>query len=34
MSVSVGFNPPIGIVVTNILSDIGIYSFLVIVIGN
>jgi hypothetical protein len=34
MSVSIGFNPPIGIVVTNVLLDVRIHSFLVIVIGN
>ena len=34
MSVSTGFNPSIGKVVTNVLLDIRIYSFLVVVIGD
>jgi hypothetical protein len=34
MSVLIGFNPSIGKVVTNILLDIGIHSFLVVVIGD
>ena len=34
MSVSTSFNPSIGKVVTNVLSDVGIHSFLVVVIGD
>jgi hypothetical protein len=34
MSVSIGFNPSIGIAVINVLSDVGIHSFLVVVIGD
>jgi hypothetical protein len=34
MSISIGFNPSISTVVTNVLSDVGIHSFLVVVIGH
>jgi hypothetical protein len=34
MSISVGFNSSIDIVVTNILLDVGVNSFLVVVIGD
>jgi len=34
MSISIGFNPSIGIAVANVLSDVGIHSFLVVVIGD
>ena len=34
MSVSTGFNPSIGKAVANVLSDVRIHSFLVVVIGD
>jgi hypothetical protein len=34
MSISVGFSSSIDIVVTNILLDVGVNSFLVVVIGD
>ena len=34
MSVSTGFDSSIGKVVTNVLSDVRIHSFLVVVIGD
>jgi hypothetical protein len=33
MSVSIGFNPSIGTAVANVLSDVRVHSFLVIVTG-
>jgi hypothetical protein len=33
MSVSTGFDPPTGKAVTNVLSDVGIHSFLAVVTG-
>jgi hypothetical protein len=33
MSVSIGFDPLTGEAVTNVLSDVGIHSFLAVVIG-
>ena len=34
MSVSAGFNPPAGAAVADVLSDVGIHSFLAIATGN
>ena len=34
MSVSMGFDPSIGEVVANVLSDVRIHSFLVVVTGD
>ena len=34
MSVSIGFDPSIGKVVANVLLDVRIHSFLVVVIGD